>query len=354
MTRFSVVLPTYDRSAAIRPTIDGVLAQTDADWELIVVSDASTDDTDAVVCGYDDPRVRLVRLAEHAGHPSPPRNRGLAEARGELIAYLDHDDVWEPGHLAELRTLLSGDARAAATGARHVDRRGRSTRPATRVVDAVWGPSLQVMGPLFEPSRVGHRRGLAEAVGGWRAEPAGLEDWSLWLRLADAGERFATSTRPTVRLLEHEAARRASLPVRFELRLGRMPSAAHATHALTLLGRAPLRTRLRELHVACAQRWHAALDADGELALPRGSDRAELPGLVGEHVPEDTLSTLVGVRPAPDGAAILARPLPCTSAEHADRIEGLTRAHFGPKLAFATRVMRAVAALPGDVVARAA
>jgi hypothetical protein len=158
-----------------------------------------------------------------------------------------------------------------------------------------------------------------------------------------------------VRLLRHTDTRRASLPVRFELQLGRLPTPAHATHALALLARPPLRTRVRELHVACAQRWHADLAAAGELTLPADApDPARLPELVAAAVGEDTLSALVGVRPAPGGGALVARPLPCTSAEHAERIERLTRAHFAPKLAFVARVLRTVAALPSHAVADAA
>jgi glycosyltransferase involved in cell wall biosynthesis len=340
VTRFSVVLPTYNRSAAIRPTIDSVLRQELTDWELLVVSDASTDDTDAVVGSYGDPRVRLVRCDGHAGHPGPPRNTGLAAASGELVAYLDHDDRWEPGHLAELSQLL-GRAPVAATGAVPVDASDRPVGRATTALDASWSPELQVLGPIFEPSRVGHHRGVAERVGGWTADAAGLEDWDLWLRLADAGERFATSTRATARLLVDATTRRRSLPVRYELTLARLQSVAHAEHALTLATRAPFRSRLRELHVACAQRWYADMDT---LVLPDGAE--DLAASIEAETPEDTLGPVVGARATEDGGAVVARPLPCTGPAHAARVEALTRARFGPKLAFLGRILSAVAAMP--------
>jgi glycosyl transferase family 2 len=345
--RFSIILPTHNRSAAIRATIDSVLAQSERDWELLVVSDASTDDTDAVVEAYGDPRVRLVRLAERAGHPGPPRNAGLAHARAELIAYVDHDDRWEPGHLAELAALLGG-ARLAATGAVPVDASDRATGRPTGIADAAWSPDLQVLGPMFEPSRVGHRRGVVEAVGGWPAGPSGLEDWDLWLRLADAGERFATSVRPTARLLHDPGTRRHSVPVAFELELGRLPSPAHAGAALRALAAAPLRTRLRELHLAAAARWCRALHARGELVMPAGAPaEPDWPALLGAAAAEDTLAGLVGARRDAGGGVVIARPLACVSAAHAERVHAVTRTRFAEKLAFVRRTLEAIARTPG-------
>jgi hypothetical protein len=211
---------------------------------------------------------------------------------------------------------------------------------ATRVLDAVWSPELQVLGPIFEPSRVGHRRGLAEAVGGWPDGPAGLEDWDLWLRLADAGHRFATSTRPTARLLVGDGTRRTQLPVRFELTLARMPTRAHAEHALELVRRPPFRARLRDLHVACARRWYA----DADLSVPDGA--GDLAELLEHEVPEDTLGPVLGARATDDGGAVVARPLPVATAEHAARIEATTRARFAPKLEFLGRLLKTVAAMP--------
>jgi glycosyltransferase involved in cell wall biosynthesis len=344
--RFSVILPTYNRSAAIRPTIASVLAQTERDWELLVVSDACSDDTEAIVESYADPRVRLLRLPERAGHPGPPRNAGLAHARGELVAYLDHDDRWRPGHLAELASLL-GESRVAASGGVPVDAAGRATGPPTGVVDATWSPELQVLAPIFEPSRVGHRRGVVEAVGGWAAGPAGLEDWDLWLRLADAGERFVTSTRPTAELMQHRGSRRHALPVAFELVLGRLPSPGHARAALEALAAPPLRRRLRELHLAAAARWYRSLAEAGTLVEPAGAPpRPDWRSELAAALPEDTLAGLVGARADGNGGAVIARPLPCVSAGHAERVEAILREHFEAKLAFVRRTLRAVARGP--------
>ena len=121
--RVSIICPTYNRSAAIAPTIESVILQTVSDWELIVVGDGCTDDTLACVERFEDPRVRTMQIP-HAGHPSPARNAGLAAANGAVVAYLDHDDRWESTHLAEVLAEFEVGATAVATGARYVDDAG--------------------------------------------------------------------------------------------------------------------------------------------------------------------------------------------------------------------------------------
>ncbi|MBX3703129.1 MAG: glycosyltransferase family 2 protein, partial [Steroidobacteraceae bacterium] len=91
--KVSVVIPTYNRAAYIRQAIDSVLQQTMTDFEIIVVDDGSTDDTREVVAGYGE-RIRYLRTAN--GGPARARNAGMAEARGQYIAWLDSDDTYHP------------------------------------------------------------------------------------------------------------------------------------------------------------------------------------------------------------------------------------------------------------------
>jgi glycosyltransferase involved in cell wall biosynthesis len=98
----SVVTATYHRPAALRVAIQSVLRQTFADWELIVVGDGCTDDTAGVVAAFAaaDPRVRFVNLGANSGDQAIPNNVGVALARGRCIAFLNHDDLYWPDHLA--------------------------------------------------------------------------------------------------------------------------------------------------------------------------------------------------------------------------------------------------------------
>jgi len=99
----SVVIPLYNKARYIRRALDSVLAQTFEDFEVIVVNDGSTDGSEKVVERYTDPRVRLVSQ-ENVGECAA-RNRGIAEARANLVAFLDADDEWLPGHLAAISRL---------------------------------------------------------------------------------------------------------------------------------------------------------------------------------------------------------------------------------------------------------
>jgi len=97
--RVSVVVTTYNGSRYIGETIDAILAQSFTDFELLIIDDASTDDTVAIVEDYTDPRIRLVRNPENLGI-SRTRNRGIELARGDYLAANDHDDLSLPERLA--------------------------------------------------------------------------------------------------------------------------------------------------------------------------------------------------------------------------------------------------------------
>lgn len=90
---FSVVIPLYNKSEYIMRTIGSVLGQSFADFEVIVVNDGSTDDGPDKVVSCHDPRIRLID--QQNGGVSLARNRGIKEARGEYIAFLDADDLWQ-------------------------------------------------------------------------------------------------------------------------------------------------------------------------------------------------------------------------------------------------------------------
>src|SRR5215211_4198690 len=106
MPLFTVVIPTYNRAGFIVETINSVLAQTDADFEVVVVDDGSTDDTQNVVrrdFGHVD-KVRYVRQAN--AERGAARNRGIREARGQFVIFLDSDDLMRPDHLSALRGII--------------------------------------------------------------------------------------------------------------------------------------------------------------------------------------------------------------------------------------------------------
>lgn len=96
----SIIMPSYNTAQYIKASIDSVIAQTYANWELIIVDDCSVDNTDEVVASYSDERIRYFKNEKNSG-AAVSRNRALREAKGKWIAFLDSDDLWEPEKLAK-------------------------------------------------------------------------------------------------------------------------------------------------------------------------------------------------------------------------------------------------------------
>jgi glycosyltransferase involved in cell wall biosynthesis len=122
---FSVVIPAYNRAHIIGAALRSVLSQDFADFEIIVVDDGSKDDLESVVSALGDERIRYV-WQENGGGGSA-RNRGIDEAQGRYIAFLDSDDVFLPDHLAAMHRLLAGRTDIVAYAQVIVDRQNGKT-----------------------------------------------------------------------------------------------------------------------------------------------------------------------------------------------------------------------------------
>jgi glycosyltransferase involved in cell wall biosynthesis len=106
MPRVSIITAAYNRSNVLRYAIESVQRQTFRELEHIIVGDHCTDDTEAVVAAFDDPRIRFVNLPENSGGQSAPHNHGLTMARGDIILYLNQDDIYFPDHVASSVAFL--------------------------------------------------------------------------------------------------------------------------------------------------------------------------------------------------------------------------------------------------------
>jgi hypothetical protein len=159
--RVSVIISTYNRSAVLRHAIASVLSQNFGDFELLVVGDCCTDDSAGVVAGFGDPRIRWFNLPANSGHQSGPNNEGLRQARGELIAYLGHDDLWLPHHLQALAAAIEGGA-DVVTGLTEV------VGPQGSRLDIMPQQLTYIPGLWLPPTALMHRRALVERIGGWR------------------------------------------------------------------------------------------------------------------------------------------------------------------------------------------
>ena len=183
----SVIMPTHNRAAIIAEAIQSVVDQSWAHWELFVCDDASTDATAEVVAQFDDPRIQYLKLEKQGA--AAARNRGLELAQGEVIAYLDSDNMWRPGYLARmLWALLSEPGRSCAYADfldYRVDRQGvikikSYRRPAfdhERLLDKNYVDLNSFM----------HRRELYDCFGGFTESLPRRQDYDLiikytWLR----------------------------------------------------------------------------------------------------------------------------------------------------------------------------
>jgi glycosyltransferase involved in cell wall biosynthesis len=188
MPEVSVVIPTRNRSRLLALTLRTALGQRAVDLEVLVVDDGSADDTAEMVAGLADPRIRLLRH-DHPQGVSAARNRGIAEAGGAWVAFLDDDDLWAPDKLARQLEAAHQTGRTwVYTGGVNVDER-------LRVLDGGPPPPPdQVVQQLgrYNPVPVGASNVLVRAdtlARAGRFDP-GLrnnEDWDLWIRLARLG-----------------------------------------------------------------------------------------------------------------------------------------------------------------------
>jgi glycosyltransferase involved in cell wall biosynthesis len=111
--RVTVVIATYNRAYILREALESVLAQTFRDFEVVVADDGSTDDTPELIRGFQDPRIRYLRHEQNRGC-SAAYNSGIAAASGDLIGFLDSDDIWKPTYLEEQVDFLTRHPEADA------------------------------------------------------------------------------------------------------------------------------------------------------------------------------------------------------------------------------------------------
>lgn len=117
----SIIMPSYNTSQYIGKSIQSVLIQTYTNWELIIVDDCSTDNTDEVVGGFNDARIRYYKNTRNSG-TAVSRNKALREARGKWIAFLDSDDLWNVNKLEkQIRFMESNKYRFSYTNYEEID-----------------------------------------------------------------------------------------------------------------------------------------------------------------------------------------------------------------------------------------
>lgn len=185
--KVSVVVPTFRRAGLLKETVDSILAQTFADFELIIVDNMSEDGTEEYVAGIGDARVRYFRNP-NGGVIAVNRNYGIRRARGQYVALCDDDDLWVPEKLAKQVDLLDSQPETALCYCNASTFSNPDGPSAPWMMKQVREDHYRhlLIGNFIANSSVLMRRSHWEALGGFREERelVAVEDYEMWLRLA--------------------------------------------------------------------------------------------------------------------------------------------------------------------------
>jgi glycosyltransferase involved in cell wall biosynthesis len=191
----SVVIPAFRAAAYIAETLDSVLAQTCQDLEILVVNDGSPD-TEALRAAVAPYRDRILYIEQQQGGPSKARNTAIAAARGDLLAFLDGDDLWAPTFLASQLAILAREPDAVLVwadsqpfGAGAAGSTLMTSEPPSGECDVA---ALLTGRCVVLTSTVVARREAVVEAGGFDETLHRCEDFDLWLRLAQRGRLVYT------------------------------------------------------------------------------------------------------------------------------------------------------------------
>ena len=197
--KISVIIPAYNCEKTIKSTIESVLNQSFTNFELIVINDGSQDATLDIVSQIDDTRIKVFSYANAGGNVS--RNRGLYHAAGELVSFLDADDIWTPDKLqAQLQALGNNlDAQVAYSWTDYINENGDIFLSGTHIT---------ANGDVYEQLLINNflengsnplivKQAILE-LGGFDESLPAAQDWDMWLRLA---ARYYFVAVPSVQIL---------------------------------------------------------------------------------------------------------------------------------------------------------
>lgn len=220
----SVILPTYNRAALLPRAVQSVLTQQVDDIELIIIDDGSTDETPAVIQTIDDSRIQYNRFVQNRGIGFG-RREGIRRARGELIAFIDSDDIWLPGKLAwQVQVmqaypqieLLFGNYRNINHTNGTQDLGLRQTAPGLERLTVqgldndLWEvragmPKGLLISNFIATSTVVFRADIVTSIGSFNDSLSGPEDFEFWWRAAVKGIRFGYARRALIERHKDEA-----------------------------------------------------------------------------------------------------------------------------------------------------
>jgi glycosyltransferase involved in cell wall biosynthesis len=189
--RCTIILPTYNRAAALPSAISSVMAQNEQDFELIIIDDGSTDNTREWLATLDDARIRVVR-SEHNQGPSAARNIGINMATAPMLAFLDSDDIYCKERLSVPLAIFERDPDVICilSSALKEDKHGNTTAvllPNVKLASGAfeWAMICDLVG--VESTSISVRTEHARKIGGFCSDLRRTEDREFLIRLSRLG-----------------------------------------------------------------------------------------------------------------------------------------------------------------------
>ncbi|MFH1458888.1 MAG: glycosyltransferase family 2 protein [Candidatus Omnitrophota bacterium] len=203
----SIILPTYNRAQTLPRAIKSVLKQTFTDFELIIIDDASTDNTQSILAQFNEPRIKRIRLKNNYG-TSGARNCGIMHSKGRYLAFIDSDDCWNNEKLKKQFLILDkSDHNVGVVFSAFWQIRDKKKK--RMLYHQSFTDTKNIKGLLLRGNFITihslMRKECFDCVGLWDESLSRLGDWDLWLRISDYFD-FICLNEPLVEIFESQDA----------------------------------------------------------------------------------------------------------------------------------------------------
>ena len=199
MTQVTIIIPAYNSMQYLPATLKSVFKQTYQDFEIVVVNDGSTDGTEKYISSLNEPRLRVISQTNQGA--SAARNKGIIDAKGKYIAFLDADDLWSATKLEKQVSCLENQAEVGLvySWTALADENGKPTGRSviSHAEGNVWQQLLTELSFIACGSTPLIRKECFDSVGLFDLDLCPAEDWDMWLRIA-ACYTFAVIKEPLV------------------------------------------------------------------------------------------------------------------------------------------------------------
>lgn len=190
MIQFSIVIPLFNKASYIEKTLKSVLNQTYTDYEIIVINDGSTDESEGIVLGFNDDRIQLYNQKNQGA--AVARNLGIEKAKYNYIAFLDADDLWMENHLETLKNLIQDFPNAGIFASRYqlIFKEGKVTVPKFKgitadfygIVHDYFDASLNYA--VTTSSSIAVPKWVFGELGNFKSKISSGQDSDMWIRIA--------------------------------------------------------------------------------------------------------------------------------------------------------------------------